>query len=85
MLHDCIVLVICFAMFLHALHAHKHANEEIKPNVKADEPVCYSRFDYDIKILRAMASLEEADAKLTETTSALKNEVQGIKAKIEGK
>ena len=78
------VLVICFVIFLRVLHAYTHENEEIKTNAKADEPVCHSRFDYDIKILRTMASLEESDTKLTETTRALKNEVQGIKENIEG-
>ena len=64
---------------------HAHANAEIKTSrVKTDEPVCYSRFDYDIKILRTMASLEESDAHLTEATRTLQNEVQGIKTSIEG-
>ena len=65
--------------FIYTLHIYAEKTE-----YSSAEPVCYSRFDYDLKILRTMASLEESDVQLSETTRTLQNEVQGIKSSIKG-
>lgn len=70
-----IIVYLCLSTVLLAARVNRSDTKE---------PVCYSRYDYEIKMLREMASLEETEAHLTEKTVGLQNEVDGIKTEMKG-
>ena len=48
-------------------------------DVNAEEPRCYSRFDYEFKTLQSVVTLTESDRYLREITAKLQNEIEELK------
>ena len=50
----------------------------------AVEPVCTSRFDYDVKLLESYVELKQSYKTLTDTVQELRAELDGQKAAVKG-
>ena len=49
-----------------------------------DEPHCYSRFDYEFKVVQKLVALENAYSELQMTNGVLQSEIDDLKSKITG-
>ena len=45
---------------------------------------CYSRFDYEYKVLQHLVTLKEAEKELRATTFELQNTVKALEEKVKG-
>ena len=54
-------------------------------NLEIDEPQCYSRFDYEYRVLQNLVSLKEAEKELRDVTDKLQNKVKDLEGKVKGK
>ena len=53
--------------------------------LEAEEPQCYSRFDYEYKVLQHLVSLKEAEKELRDVTDELQSKVKDLEEKVKGK
>ena len=49
-----------------------------------DGPHCYSRFDYEFKVVQKLVALENAYSELQMTNGVLQSEIDDLKSKITG-
>ena len=49
-----------------------------------DEPNCYSRFDYEFKVVQKLVAVENAYSELKTTNEVLQREIDNLKSKITG-
>ena len=48
------------------------------------EPHCYSRFDYEYKVVQKLVALEDSCSHLKTATDALKTEIDNLKIELNG-
>ena len=54
-------------------------------NEEPEEPRCYSRFDYDYKVVQHLVTLKEAETELRETIAKLQERVSHLEKTAEAK
>ena len=53
--------------------------------LEPSEPQCYSRFDYEYKVLQNLISLKTAEQELRQMTTELQNIVRDLQDRVKGK
>ena len=77
MLAKCVLFIYC--LLIYRIIAIR---DEL---IGVSEPKCYSRFDYDLKMVENIGSLKAAEADLRDTVATLQRTVNTLRKSIHGR